>query len=119
MTWKQVCKLARALPEVVEDSWYGTAALKVRGKGLARLKENARDVVFMLESVDEQEALIEARPDVYYITDHYRGWPSVLARLATLDAAECRVRLELAWRLKAPASLVRTFDGEEAPRRRR
>ena len=54
MTWKALCKLARALPEVAEDHWYGTAALKVRGKGFVRLKENGKDVVFMVEDVDEQ-----------------------------------------------------------------
>jgi hypothetical protein len=104
---------------VVEDFWYGTAALKVRKKGLCRLKENGGDVVFMLESVEEQEALIDARPAVYYITDHYRGYPSVLARLAALDVPESRVRLERAWRLKAPPALVRVFDGEASPARKR
>jgi hypothetical protein len=28
----------------------------------------------------EQEFLIEAQPEIYYITDHYRGWPAVLAQ---------------------------------------
>lgn len=117
MTWKQLCRLGGALPEVTEDFWYGTPALKVRGKGFARLKENGKDVVFLLDSVEEQEALIDARPELYYITDHYKGWPSVLARLAKLRAPEARVRLERAWRGKAPSKLVRAFDGE-SPRRR-
>jgi hypothetical protein len=110
MTWKQLCKLGRALPEVVEDHWYGTPALKVRSKAILRLKENGKDVLFLLESVEEQEALIEARPDVYYITDHYKGYPSVLARLAALKVPEARVRLELGWRLKAPKTLRETWD---------
>jgi hypothetical protein len=110
MTWKQLCKLARALPEVREDFWYGTPALKVRDKGFVRLKENGQDVVFMLDSVEEQEALIEAVPAVYFITDHYRGWPSVLARLRALTGAEAKVRLERAWRVKAPPRLVKAFD---------
>jgi hypothetical protein len=113
MTWKQLCKLGRALPEVVEDFWFATPALKVRGKSFSRLKENGKDVVFILESVDEQEALIDARPDIYYITDHYRGYPAVLARLAKLGVRECRVRLERGWRLKAPRTLVKKFDAEE------
>jgi hypothetical protein len=118
MTWKQLCKLGRALPEVVEESWYGTPALKVRSKGFCRLKENGQDVVFMLESVEEQEALIDARPALYFITEHYRGWASVLARLTVLDVAECRVRLERGWRLKAPRALVKAFDGQPAGKRR-
>jgi hypothetical protein len=108
MKWPQLVKLGRALPEVVLDSWYGTPALKVRGKGFVRLKEDGADVVFVTDGVDEQEALCEARPDVFHITDHYRGHPAVLARLAALTPADARARLEVAWRRKAPAALVRS-----------
>ena len=110
MTWKQLCRLARELPEVVESTWYATPGLKVRGKGFVRLKEDGRTVVFLLESVEEQEFLVRAKPSLYFITDHYRGWPSVLARLPKLPVRECRVRLEEAWRTKAPDALVRRFD---------
>jgi len=110
MKWEQLRKLARELPEVVEASWYGTPALKVRGKAFARLKEDRESVMFLLESVDEQEWLIRARPEIYFITDHYRGWPSVLARLSKLSVTECRMRLEQAWRLKAPPALSRRLD---------
>ncbi|HKE16728.1 MAG TPA: MmcQ/YjbR family DNA-binding protein [Kofleriaceae bacterium] len=121
MRWADLTRLGRELPEVEEDSWYGTPALKVRGKGFVRLKEDGKSVVFVLENVDEQEHLIEAQADIYYITDHYRGWPSVLARLARLRAPEARLRLERAWRRKAPRSLVARFDAggaTPAPRRR-
>jgi hypothetical protein len=119
MTWEQLCKLAQELPEVVVDAWYGTPALKVRGKGFVRLKEDGKSVVFMLENLEEQAFLIEEQSDIYYITDHYRGWPTVLARLARLRAPECRMRLERAWRLKAPRALVAAFDGEPTPRAKR
>jgi hypothetical protein len=110
MKWEQLSKMGRELPEVVEASWYGTPALKVRGKGFARLKEDGKTAMFLLRDVDEQEWLIRARPEIYFITDHYRGWPSVLARLSRLPVAECRLRLERAWRLKAPATLARSLD---------
>jgi hypothetical protein len=107
MKWEQLCRIGLELPEVAEDIWYRTPALKVRGKAFVRLKEDGESVVFMLESVDEQQFLIAARPDLYFITDHYRGYPAVLARLAALTAAECRLRLTNGWRLKAPKSLTR------------
>jgi hypothetical protein len=106
MTWTQVCKLARALPEVKEGTWYRTPSLQVRGKSFVRLKENGQDVVFLLDAVEEQEFLIQARPDIYHITDHYRGYPAVLARLRALRVPECRLRLENAWRQKAPKALL-------------
>ncbi|MGK3959092.1 MmcQ/YjbR family DNA-binding protein [Sorangium sp. So ce1667] len=118
MNWEQLCKLGLALPEVVEDVWFRTPALKVRGKSFVRLKEDGQSVVFLLESVDEQEFLIEAQPDIYFITDHYRGYPAVLARLSALRAPECRMRLERAWRLKAPKTLLKQLD-QRAPARPR
>ncbi len=105
MTWRQLCKLGYALPDVTEGSWYGTPALQVRGRSFLRLKEDGNSVVFLLDAVSEQEFLIAAKPDVYYITDHYRGYPAVLARLAALRVPEARRRLECAWRIKAPVAL--------------
>jgi hypothetical protein len=108
--WERLRDLGLELPEVVEGISYRTPALKVRGKSFVRLKEDGKSVVFLLGSVEEQQVLIETDPDVYFITDHYRGWPAVLARLAKLGTAECRRQLERAWRLKAPKSLVKRHD---------
>lgn len=110
MTWEALADLGVRLPEVVRDIWFRTPALKVRGKAFVRLKEDGNSVVFLLESVDEQEFLIEARPKLYFITDHYRGYPAVLARLSALTPAECRMRLERAYRLKAPKTLLKQLD---------
>jgi hypothetical protein len=103
--WEQLAKIGLELPEVEEGIWYRTPALKVRGKSFVRLKEDGENVVFLLESVDEQQFLIESQPELYFITDHYKGWPAVLARLAKLRAPECRLRLEQGFRLKAPRTL--------------
>lgn len=105
MKWADVCTIGLSLPEVVEDIWFRTPALKVRGKSFVRLKEDGTSVVFIVESVEEQEFLLAAQPDIYFITDHYRGYPAILARLETLTPGECRTRLEIGWRLKAPKRL--------------
>lgn len=106
MTWEQLCKLGLALPEVEVGPWYRTPSLKVRGKGFVRLKEDGASVVFMLESVDEQEFLTRTQPELYFITDHYLGYPCVLARLSALRAPEARKRIEQGWKLKATKALV-------------
>lgn len=106
MKWAEVCTIGLSLPEAVEDIWFRTPALKVHKKAFVRLKEDGDSVVFILESVDEQEFLLAARPDIYFITDHYRGYPAILARLATLTPAECRLRLENGWKLRAPKRLL-------------
>lgn len=115
MKWDELSEIGRALlPEVKEGIWYRTPSLEVRGKSFVRLKENGSDVVFLLDDVDEQQFLIETRPAIYHITDHYRGHAAVLARLSKLPVAECRVRLEQGWRKRAPKAVVRAFDEARA-----
>jgi hypothetical protein len=110
VNWQQLCKLADALPEVVQDIWYRAPALKVRGKGFVRLREELESVAFVIASVDEQEFLIATQPELYYITDHYRGHAMVLARLSKLSDAECRLRLQQGFRLTAPKSLLKALE---------
>ena len=116
MKWEQLCKLGCELPGVSEGSWYRTPALKVRGKGFVRLKEDGASVVFLLDDPDDQELLIAQQPELYHVTAHYVGYASVLARLAKLRAPECRLRLERAWLQKAPPKLVADLEGEHVPR---
>lgn len=104
MKWEKLVELGRELPDVEEGTWYGTPALKVRGKGFLRLKEDGISVVFMLDSIDQQDELIVAKPAIYHITDHYLGHASVLARLSALTISEARARLAQSWRVKAPVT---------------
>ncbi len=113
MQWRQVCARALKLPGVEESTSYGRPALKVAGKGFCYWN-NPEDIVFQLTSVDEQSFLIEMRPELYYITPHYIGWPAVRARLKALDAAECQHRLEQAWLVKAAPKFLKQLAADGA-----
>ncbi|HEY2732810.1 MAG TPA: MmcQ/YjbR family DNA-binding protein [Polyangiales bacterium] len=115
-SWKQIVAIGRALPEVTEDLWYRTPSLKVRGKGFVRLREDGENVVFVLDSLEEQAFLIESQPKVFHITDHYRGHAMVLARLAQLSIETCRERVEQAWLARAPRSLISSIKTQRARR---
>ena len=104
----RVVKAAANLPEVEEGTWFGTPSLKVRGKSFARMKD--RDTLVVLCPLDEKEMLLEAASDIYFETDHYKGWPAVLVRLAKIKAPELKHRLERSWRIKAPKRLIASFD---------
>jgi hypothetical protein len=41
-------------------------------------------LVVLVDFPRREELLAEA-PDIYYVTDHYLGYPSVLARLAKIE----------------------------------
>lgn len=100
---------ATGLPDTTEDTWYGTPALKVGGKGFCRVKD-AQTVVLMCE-LAEKEMLLAAAPELYFETLHYAGWPWILVRIATIDPAELRHRLVRAWALRAPKKLAQAFRG--------
>jgi len=99
---------AKGLPDVARGTWYGTPALSVRGKSFTRLKD--ADTLVVMCSLEEKEMLLEAASDIYFETDHYKGWPAILVRLKKIKVAELRHRLTVAWRLKAPKRLLKEFD---------
>ncbi len=102
-------RIALTFPKVEERISYGTPAFFVGKKMLARFKEDGADVAFRM-SLDEKAFLIEADPDTFYETDHYKGWPAVLARLSKLDEATVTRLIERQWRASAPRRLVREID---------
>ena len=104
-TFERLKRAASDLPEVEEGTLYGAPALKVRGKGFCRVKD-AETVVVML-GLDEKAMLLEAAPDIYFETDHYKGWPAVLVRMPAISDDELAHRLRRSWLQKAPKTLAR------------
>lgn len=54
-------------------------------------------------------------PDIYFETDHYKGWPAILVRLSKADDAELQQCLQRAWHLQAPKKLVAQQSGGTSP----
>jgi len=104
VTFDLIRELALALPGVDEGTSYGTAALRVKGKFMARLKEDGESVVFRV-GFDERELLMQTKPGVFYITDHYLGYPAVLLRMSNASKKEAADIVEMSWRFVAPKKL--------------
>jgi hypothetical protein len=109
VTFEAVRLAAKALPGVVVSTSYGTPALKVRGKLLARLHQDGECFVLRADLLD-REILIQSDPAVFFITDHYRDYPWILVRLLTVDPEALPDLMKRAWRLIAPKSLVKKYD---------
>jgi hypothetical protein len=105
VSFEMVRQLAHRLPAVEDSTSYGTPALKVRGKLFARLHQDGTSLVLRADSLDRQ-ILLQADPEVFYITDHYRNYPWILVRLARISRRSLPDLLERAWRYVAPARLV-------------
>lgn len=114
VTFEQVRRVALALPGVEAGTSYGTPALKVRGKLLARVHQSIDCLVLRADFLDRQ-ILMQSAPAVFFITDHYRDYPWVLMRFATVEAGELPELIERAWRLVAPRTLVRKHDAAREP----
>ena len=105
VTFDQVTKMALVLPGVEARSSYGTPGLYVAKKFMARLREPGVMVLKPIED-DEQRFLTGTQPDVFFVTDHYRGYPTILIRLSEIDRVQMRELIEQSWRRLASRKLL-------------
>jgi hypothetical protein len=119
--WERIRKLALelGLPGIEETASMRQPTLKAHGILLVWWSPHEDAVVFKVP-VEEREILIEAEPETYFVTPHYRGHPMVLARPERLDPAWVRANLIRVWRAQAPKRLLKSFDeGQAATQPRR
>ncbi len=106
-------RLFLALPGVTESTHHGTMSFIVGKRFLGRIRDD--DTVFAMRcDPGERDVLIEVAPETFFITDHYRGYPYVLVRLAAIDADQLMPLVERCWRGAAPKRLVAAFDAARA-----
>ena len=109
MTFSELTAAALALPGVTLGTSYGTPAVKVAGKLLARLREDG-DLALKVED-GLRETLIETQPEVFHTTPHYDGYPMLLVRLDAADAEQINGLVERAWGNFASAKLRKQRQG--------
>jgi hypothetical protein len=105
-TWEDVVRLTSELPEVEASTWYRTPALKVAGKGFARLRTEAEGGLVVLCGLDEKAALLDSGDAAFFTTPHYDGHGMVIVDLEKVDVDQLRELLEEAWRRRAPRRLT-------------
>ena len=84
-----------ALPGVEEGTSYGTPAFRFKKKLIARLHQDGESLVLKIGN-ETRDHLLQADPKTFFVTDHYRGYPMVLARLDRLTAADLKKLLQRA-----------------------
>ena len=92
---------ALALPDVKETTIHGAPCFKLRGKLLtcqALDKSVEPNTLAVRIDFDQRAELLGTDPSVYYVTDHYRNYPTVLVRLSRIDRSSLRDLLAMAWR---------------------
>ncbi len=88
-----VRKIGLTLPGAQESTYFGKPALKIGGHMFACMAAHSSaepGSLVVLVPPGRRQALIEEAPDVYYLTDHYVGSPTVLVRLKMIGAEALR-----------------------------
>jgi hypothetical protein len=99
-------------PDVEATTRYdGSPVLKAAGcfmAGLASHPSAEPDTLVVRIDSDDREALLQDAPQTYYVTDYYRPFPVVLARLSQLDRDALRDLLSVSRRLTLAKARRRT-----------
>jgi hypothetical protein len=106
-----VRRAALELSGVEESTAYGSSAFKVGGKLLACIPahKSAEPGSLMVRiDFENRVELMTAAPDVYYLTDHYVNYPSVLVRLSRIHPDALRDLLGMAWRFVTAKRMTRS-----------
>jgi hypothetical protein len=99
ISFNTVRDLGLTLPGVEESTAFGVPALKVNGKLMACVPSNRSaepDSLVVRMDIADRAELLEAAPDVYYVTDHYEGYTAVLVRLSRVSPDALRDLLGMA-----------------------
>jgi hypothetical protein len=85
-------QIARAIPELVESTSYGTLAFKFKKQLVARVREDGDDLVIAMDFVN-RDLLMRAKPRIFHLKDHYLEHPYVLVRLSEVTPAALKEQL--------------------------
>ena len=85
LTKSEARKIALSFDGASEGPYFGKPAIFVNEEYLTRIHDKEDAVVLRTGSMEMRDVMLEAEPRLFYITDHYKSFPVILARLAKLD----------------------------------
>jgi len=105
-SFDRLVRLAKKLKleDVEVGTTFGSPALRVHDRPFVSIKDAAIMVLHCPHEV--KEMLMEMAPDIYFQTPHFEGWPGLMVRLDLIGDEELMIRIENAWRFKAPKKLA-------------
>lgn len=122
--WKDVRRIALALPEATERAFKdGLVQWRVRDKLFAWERPLRRADMHALGGRaprgpilaarvphhGAKEALLATNPKVYFTTPHFDGYPAVLVRLGRISVTELEELLVEAWAARAPKRVAKEY----------
>ena len=122
-TWRDVRRLALALPETSETKSRDHAAWIVDDKffvwerplrksdlkALGALAPKGPILGVRTSGLEMKEVLLSSDPGVYFTTPHFDGYPAVLVRLDKIAVKDLKDVMLEAWLSRAPKKVVDAF----------
>ena len=99
LPWSTIRRVALATEGVEQGTAHGLPAFRFGGKVIAAFRAEHEAMMFKV-GFEAREHLMRADPRTFFITDHYRNYPSVLARLDRVGAADVKGLLARAFELQ-------------------
>jgi len=121
--WKEVRKIALALPETSERPMYGWASWCVRDKlfawerplrksdleALGKAAPTGPILGVRVENLIAKEAKLDAMSGVCFTIPHFDGYPAILIRLPKISAKRLEDLIVEAWLARAPKKVAKAF----------
>lgn len=85
LTKAEARKIALSFEGATEGPYFGKPAIFVAEKFLTRVHHKEEAMVLSIGSMEMRDVMLEAEPRLFYITDHYKNFPYLLARLSKLN----------------------------------
>ena len=78
-------KIMLAMKGASEAPYFGKPAIFYAENFVGRVHDKEEAVALRVGTIEMRDVMLEAEPRLFYITDHYKPWPMLLARLKVLD----------------------------------
>ena len=78
-------KIMLAMKGASEAPYFGKPAVFYAESFVGRVHDKEDAVALRVGTIEMRDVMLEAEPRLFYITDHYKPWPMLLARLKVLD----------------------------------
>ena len=105
MTRDDMFAYALSQPGAEDSTLHGGRCIRVRGHWIVNANQDP-DALALALDLGTVAFLMETEPRTYYQTPHFEGWPGLMVRLDRIGDEELALRIENAWRFKAPKRLA-------------
>ena len=86
LTKAEARKIMLGINGMSEAPYFGKPSVFYGEDFVGRVHNKEEAVALRVGTIEMRDVMLEAEPKLFYITEHYRAWPMLLARISALTA---------------------------------